>query len=70
MRPPPRTAPTSRRAAKGPATVPRKVPAPAMTEERRRMLGISKSPGQAFTIGFAFWGAFGALFLGYLGIIG
>jgi hypothetical protein len=41
-----------------------------MTEERRRVLGISKSPALDFAFGLAAWGAFGALFLSYLGIIG
>jgi hypothetical protein len=41
-----------------------------MTEERRRMLGISNSPGRNLAIGLAFWGAFAALVLAYLGAIG
>jgi hypothetical protein len=41
-----------------------------MTEERRRMLGISSSPALDLAIGLAFWGAFAALVLAYLGAIG
>jgi hypothetical protein len=64
----------ARGAARGPATgrvtALGKVSAPAMTEERRRMLGISRSPARAFAFGLAVWGAYGALVLSYLGIIG
>lgn len=74
-----RTAPTTSRpparapvqaSAKRPATAPGKVSAPAMTDERRRMLGLSTSPARAFAFGLAVWGAYGALVLSYLGIIG
>jgi hypothetical protein len=41
-----------------------------MTEERRKMLGMSKSPGMDLAFGLAAWGAVGALFLAYLGLIG
>ncbi len=66
----PTTTTTKRPPLRGPGTGPRTVSAPAMTEERRRMLGISNSPGRNLAIGLAFWGAFGALVLAYLGAIG
>ncbi len=56
----------ARRSIADPAT---KAPAAPMTGDRRRALGLSSSPGMDTAIGAAFWGAFLALFLAFVGVI-
>ncbi len=44
-------------------------PVGPMTDGRRKLLGLSGSPGRDRAIGLAFWAGFAVLVLHYLGII-